>query len=289
MSVLLDLSAIATLVLTEQTDFAAKLNRPIIISQGCSEELDRLCGRLWDGSPRASGRFAWHDNRLIMVDVPEEAVIERERLFSEALRSIRSIAVVEPCRELSVMPKSDKKPLIEIFGRHGAQSVLLARKPGRILWCDDFVQSSVLTSQYGGKCVWSEIVAAHLEGVGRLDRKTAAEFVTRLVGYRYIATGIPPVVFVQAARASNLDAKTPPFSFALEPILQMPLDQNLFATIGGIATEIEKEITDEAIRRQLIGTVIMQLLTRKDGLNLVALIHRAFASAHEEPDTFPIC
>jgi tetratricopeptide (TPR) repeat protein len=277
--IVLDLSAIATLVLTEQTDLVTKLNRPIIISQGCSEELDRLCGRLWDGSSRAGGRFVWHDDRLIMVDVPEESVIERERFLSEALQGIRSLAIVEPCRELSAMSKNDKEPLIGIFGRHGAQSVLLARKPGRILWSDDFVQSSVLTSQYGGKGVWSEIVAAHLEGVGRLDRKIAAEFVTRLLGYRYLATGIPPVVFVQAARASNFDVKMPPFSFALEAILQMPLDHNLFNTIGGIATEIEREITEEVIRRQLIATVLLQFLSRKDGLSLIALIHRAFASA----------
>ncbi|WP_420236264.1 PIN domain-containing protein [Telmatobacter bradus] len=277
--IVLDLSAIATLVLTEHTDLVTKLNRPIIISQGCSEELDRICGRLWDGSPRAGGRFTWHDDRLIMVDIPEEAVIERERLFSEALQGIRSLAIVEACRELSAMPKNDKEPLIEIFGRYGAQSVLLARKPGRVLWSDDFVQNSVLTSQYGGKGVWSEIVAAHLDGVGRLDHKVAAGFVTRLLAYRYQATGIPPVVFVQAASASNFDAETPPFSFALEPILQMPLDQNLFATIGGIATEIEKEIADEVVRRQLIATVLLKLLNREDGLNLISLIHRAFASA----------
>jgi hypothetical protein len=59
----------------------------------------------------------------------------------------------------------------------------------------------------------------------------------------------------------------------------MPLDQNLFATIGGIATEIEKEIADEVVRRQLIATVLLKLLNREDGLNLISLIHRAFASA----------
>jgi hypothetical protein len=112
-----------------------------------------------------------------------------------------------------------------------------------------------------------------------MDHMMAARFVTRLLGFRYQATGIPPVVFVQAASASNFDAETPPFSFALEPILQMPLDQNLFAIIGGIATEIEKEITDGAVRRQLIGTVLLKLLNREDGLNLISLIHRAFASA----------
>ncbi|MGD0156646.1 MAG: hypothetical protein ABSB50_11135 [Terracidiphilus sp.] len=276
--VVLDLSAIATLVLTERTDFVAKLDRPIILSQGCAEELDRLSGRRSDGSSRAGGRFAWHDNRVIMLEVTEESVLERERMLAEAFAGIRAIAVVEPCRELAEMSQEKKDPLIKIFGRHGAQSILLARRPGRILWTDDFVQSSIAIKEYGGRAVWSELIAAHLEGRGRIDRATAVDFVTRLLGFRYETVAITPAILVNAAKVANWDRQKSPLSDALNPLVNVPLDPSLFATIGAIATEMEREL-DPELRIKLIAMICRTFVNRADGLRLLGLIRLTFQNA----------
>jgi len=276
--VVLDLSAIATLVLTERTDFVAKLDRPIILSQGCAEELDRLSGRLSDGSSRAGGRFAWHDNRVIMLEVTEEAALERERLLAEAFAAIRAVATVEPCRELAEMSHEKRNPLIQIFGRHATQSILLAKKPGRILWTDDFVQSSIAIKEYGGRAAWSELIAAHLEGRGRVDRTTAVDFVTRLLGYRYETVAITPAVLVNAARVANWDREKSPLADALNPLANVPLDPALFATIGAIATEMERDLDAES-RIRLIAMICRAFVKRADGLRLLGLIRLAFQNA----------
>jgi tetratricopeptide (TPR) repeat protein len=276
--VVLDLSAIATLVLTERTDFVTKLDRPIILSQGCAEELDRLSGRLSDGSSRAGGRFAWHDNRVIMLEVTEEAALERERLLADAFAGIRAVATVEPCRELAEMSQEKKDPLIQIFGRHATQSILLAKKPGRILWTDDFVQSSIAIKEYGGRAAWSELIAAHLEGKGRIDRITAVDFVTRLLGFRYETVAITPAVLVNAARTANWDREKSPFFDALNPLANVPLDSSLFATIGAIATEMERDLDAES-RIKLIAMICRTFVKRPDGLRLLRLIRLAFQNA----------
>ncbi len=277
--VVLDLSAIATLVLTGRTDLVSKLNKRIVISQGCSEELDRISGKLADGSSRAGGRLTWHDDRVIMVDIPEEAVIERERHFAKALTEIRAVAVVEPCRDLAEMSEEQRGPLISILGRHGAQSVLLARQPGRILWTDDFVQSSVAISEYGAKATWSECIISYLESKGLLERTMAVDFVTHLLGYRYESITITPAVFVNAARLANWDGEQAPLSFALAPLVTVPLSPQLFSMVGGMAGEIERELKDDEARARLIGVVLLNFLKRTDGIHLLLLIRRAFQNA----------
>ena len=152
--------------LCDALDLIPKLNLPIIISQGCAEELDRIMGKTHDGSPRAGLHLAWQDERIVGIQVTEQLQAERDEYFAKQLEKIRAIAVVEPCRELSYMDEETKKPLIAIFGRHGTQSILLAKKPGRVLWSDDFVQSSIAVKEYGARVAWTELVVANLEMKG---------------------------------------------------------------------------------------------------------------------------
>jgi hypothetical protein len=213
-----------------------------------------------------------------MLEVTEESVLERERMLAEAFAGIRAIAVVEPCRELAEMSQEKKDPLIKIFGRHGAQSILLARRPGRILWTDDFVQSSIAIKEYGGRAVWSELIAAHLEGRGRIDRATAVDFVTRLLGFRYETVAITPAILVNAAKVANWDRQKSPLSDALNPLVNVPLDPSLFATIGAIATEMEREL-DPELRIKLIAMICRTFVNRADGLRLLGLIRLTFQNA----------
>lgn len=206
-----------------------------------------------------------------MLEVTEEAALERERLLAEAFAAIRAVATVEPCRELAEMSQEKRDPLLQIFGRHATQSILLAKKPGRILWTDDFVQSSIAIKEYGARAAWSELIAAHLEGRGRIDRATAVNFVTRLLGYRYETVAITPAVLVNAARVANWDREKSPFSDALNPLANVPLDSSLFATIGAIATEMERDLEAES-RVKLIAMICRTFLKRADGLRLLGLI-----------------
>lgn len=154
----------------------------------------------------------------------------------------------------------------------------MAKKPGRILWTDDFVQSSIAIKEYGARAAWSELIAAHLEGRGRIDRTTAVDFVTRLLGYRYEIVAITPAVLVNAARVANWDREKSPFSDALNPLANVPLDSSLFATIGAIATEMERDLEAES-RVKLIAMICRTFLKRADGLRLLGLIRLAFQNA----------
>jgi tetratricopeptide (TPR) repeat protein len=274
--IVLDLSAIATLFLCDSLDLIPKLNLPIIISQGCAEELDRIMGKTHVGSPRAGLHFAWQDEKIVDIQVTEQLQAERDEYFAKQLEKIRAIAIVEPCRELSSMDEETKKPLIAIFGRHGTQSILLAKKPGRVLWSDDFVQSSIAMKEYGARVAWTELVAANLETKGLVTRKEAVAAVTTLLGYRYEVLIITPAIFVESARRAGWDKRTSPFSEALAPFIKLRVTENIFAIIGGIASEAIREVPDNKERALIIRGFLETIAVRRDGIRVLGLISRVF-------------
>jgi tetratricopeptide (TPR) repeat protein len=274
--IVLDLSAIATLFLCDAFDLISKLNLPIVISQGCADELDRITGKTHDGTPRAGLRFGWHDEQVVGVQVTEQLQTEKDEYFAKQLEKVRAIAAVEPCRELSAMAEEVKKPLIAIFGRHGTQSILLAKKPGRVLWSDDFVQSSIAVKEYGARVAWTELVVAHLESRGLLARKEAVAAVTALLGYRYEVVSITPAIFVEAARRATWDKNAPPFSLALAPFANLRITENIFAIIGGIASEAVREIEVVKERALVIRGFLETLAARPDGIRILSMISGAF-------------
>jgi tetratricopeptide (TPR) repeat protein len=274
--IVLDLSAIATLFLCKAVDLLTKLNLPIIISQGCAEEIDRITGKTYDGSPRAGLRIGLHDEQMVGFEVTEQLHAERDQHFAKQLEKVRAIAVVEPCRELSATAEEVKRPLIAIFGRYGTQAILLAKKPGRVLWSDDFVQSSIAVKEYGARVAWTELVVANLETKGLVTRKEAVATVTSLLGYRYEVLIITPAIFVESARRAGWNKISPPFSHALAPFASLRVTENIFAIIGGIASETFREVADNKERALVIRGLLETIAARRDGIRVLGLISRAF-------------
>jgi type IV secretory pathway VirB9-like protein len=277
--IVLDLSAIATLFLCDAMNLLTKLNLPIIISQGCAEEIDRITGKTHDGSPRAGLRIGWQDEQMVGFEVTEQHHAERDQHFAKQLEKVRAIAVIEPCRELSAMAEETKKPLIAIFGRYGTQAILLAKKPGRVLWSDDFVQSSIAIKEYGVRVAWTELVVANLESKGLLSRKDAVAAVTTMLGYRYEVVTITPAIFVESARRASFDKSVSPFSHALVPFINLRITENIFAIIGGIASETIREVADNKERAIVIRSLLETIAARRDGIRVLGLISRAFQGA----------
>jgi hypothetical protein len=274
--IVLDLSAIATLFLCDAMDLLTKLNLPIVISQGCAEEIDRITGKTHDGSPRAGLRIGWQNEQMVGFEVTEQFHAERDQHFAKQLEKVRATAVIEPCRELSAMAEKVKEPLIAIFGRYGTQAMLLAKKPGRVLWSDDFVQSSIAIKEYGVRVAWTELVVANLESRGFLSRKDAAAAVTTMLGYRYEVVAITPAIFVESARRASFDKSVSPFSHALAPFTNLFITENIFAIIGGITAELIQQLQDSKERSAAVRAFLETLVSRRDGFRVLGLIARAF-------------
>ena len=98
------------------------------------------------------------------------------------------------------------------------------------------------------------------------------------LGLRHETVAITPAVLVNAARVANWDREKSPFSDALNPLANVPLDPSLFATIGAIATEMERDL-DAASRIKLIAMICRTFEKRADGLRLLGLIRLAFQNA----------
>ncbi len=182
----------------------------------------------------AEGRQTLAMLRRRKDEVTEQLNAERDQQFAKQLEKVRAIAVVEPCRELSAMAEEVKRPLIAIFGRYGTQAILLAKKPGRVLWSDDFIQSGIAVKEYGARVAWTELVVANLETKGLVTRKEAVATVTSLLGYRYEVLIITPAIFVESARRAGWNKISSPFSHALAPFANLCVTENIFPSSEGL-------------------------------------------------------
>jgi hypothetical protein len=123
---------------------------------------------------------------------------------------------------------------------------------------------------------WTELVVAHSESRGLLARKEAVAAVTTLLGYRYEVVRITPAIFVEAARRATWDKSAPPFSLALAPLVNLRITENIFAIIGGVASEAMREIEDLKERALVIQGFLETLAARPDGIRVLSMISRAF-------------
>ena len=217
----------------------------------------------------------------MFTEVSEEAHLARETHLADGFDRIKRVAKVLPCRELAELDSEKKNVLVRILGRHGAQAVLLARKPGRALWTDDFMQASCALQEYGVRSIWSELVAMHLQSRGMIEPKAAADFVATLVGFRYQSIMITPATFLACGAKAGWNANVTPLKQALEPLRQGGPTESVLGLAIGVASEVERQIEDHTLRTEVASLVVRAILSRSDGLQAVGWLRHLLRNREE--------
>ncbi len=75
--------------------------------------------------------------------------MEQVRLKALA-KILESSCEVRGCRELASLDSERRGSLIEAFGLHGAQSIILASNPRHVLWTDDFILAECARGRFWG-------------------------------------------------------------------------------------------------------------------------------------------
>src|SRR5206468_12866459 len=59
--------------------------------------------------------------------------------IDELVDFLESSCEVRGCQELASLDPERRENLVKWFGQHGAESILLAFRPGHVLWTDDLI------------------------------------------------------------------------------------------------------------------------------------------------------
>ena len=245
-SIVLDLSAIATLSLLGRLDLLKNWPRRFIVSQATMQELRRF-----QFEPNAA--LAATSNR----SASEIAGVELElRGLADA---IAAACTVLDASVLSTLSQNQREELITHFGLQGAESIMLASTPGHVLWTDDRVVANVARNDFGVRRIWTQSALMARVQEGSLDPAALATAGTKLAGWGYSFTTPSLENLMRAGAVSYWDPDQFPLKQALD---QFGTESVRMADAVILAAELIVNIYADAHLRGTREGVIARLLDR---------------------------
>lgn len=213
--IVLDLAAIATLILAENLEVLESLGKTIIVSHSTMLTIRSLAAEASRGH-RSEG--AMHDT----PDGPRlEIATEERRAAAEAFMSrivtwLETHATVASAPQLAALAPETRNELQHLLGQGALESSVIATAPNRVLWTDDGVAAFVVTQKLGVRRVWTQIAFDWLAREGRIAADDYARLSARLIGWGYSFTSANDRVLRTAGELAEWDTQASPLRQALE-------------------------------------------------------------------------
>ncbi len=264
-SVVLDLTAIATLCLLGRLDLLKTWARRFVVSQATMHEMRRF------QFERSSGVANVLNANASQID----GVDEELRGLADL---IAAICTVGDATAMSTLPPYQREDLTTHFGLHGVESILLASMPGHVLWTDDRVLANVARNNFGVPRIWTQSALMARVQAGGLEAAELATAGTKLAGWGYTFTTPSLETLMRAGALSGWDPDQFPLKQALE---QFATDSMQIADAVTLAAELIVNIYVDArlrsTRTALIARLLDRLAARRGGREAIEALPRSLA------------
>lgn len=215
-TVIVDLSALATLAMLDGLRFITAWPKELAVSQATIGELHELLRRerltTGDGAgvlSKVDGRYALYED----TNASQTARIQKlEKFIGEVTRRCKVVG----CLALASLESDKRLTLVKGCGQYGAESMLLASAPGTVLWTDDHTLARVAKGEFGARRVWTQVVLQSLTLSGQIEAKIFFEASARLLGWGYTFTSPSAPALEQAGVLASWNPGERPLKQALE-------------------------------------------------------------------------
>jgi predicted nucleic acid-binding protein len=193
---------------------------------------------------------------------------------------VKSCARILGCLELATLDKERREVTIKALGEGGAESIILASKPGYLLWTDDSRLAGFARTEHGVKSAWTQVVLQWAAQKGHISEQKFFTSTARLIGYGYSFTSPGLASLIAAAEIADWDKARWPLSKALNQLgtESIHLRDAVSLTVLFLERVYRESILDER-RRAITLELMNQLGNRPGGVQAVQAIKRAVAFA----------
>ncbi len=250
-AVVLDLTAIATLCMLGRLSLLPSWPRQFVISQATLAELRRLAfeDTLLRLPPGFSASLTGNGNDGKRADVQLKGLAD----------ALQSVCRVRDGAVLASIDHDRRERLISFFGRHGAESIMIASMPGHVLWTDDMILADLAKTEFGVRRVWTEAALQARAQAGNLDPAELATASTKLAGWGYSFTTPSIETLMRAGSVAVWNPDQFPLKQALDQFADDSM--NVSDAVRLAAELIVKMYNDQYLRGQR-RTVTSRLLDR---------------------------
>lgn len=268
-------SALATIFLLDLEDDLSSLPVNLVISQGTVADFDEML----EEDTRFQGEggvLVKHGAGIALIPQTAAERAERVRSFTARINKVKSVSSVLGCVELAKLDKQRRDVTIKALGEGGAESIILAAKPGHLLWTDDCRLGGFARTEHGVKSAWTQVVLQWAALHGYISEQKFFKSSARLIGFGYSFTSPSLPVLIAAAEIADWDRSRWPFSQALNQLgtESIQLREAASLTVSFLERVYRESILDE--RRRAITLALMDKLgDRSGGPSIVQEIKKA--------------
>jgi tetratricopeptide (TPR) repeat protein len=203
--VVIDLTALHALGRLGLSRLLPTLPAKPIVSRSTYERLLGMIDRLEDGADQTRYVSAVERGQLVMLEDPPDTREQRRAALDGLRQAVESACEIRPCPELAAVSPAKRDLLLEVVGRHNAESFVLAAAAGAALWTDDGVLGMIGAADFGVRRVWTQVVLHRRVQAGSLTDNEYDRAVASLVGWSYQGIQWNAVTALAAADLAEWD------------------------------------------------------------------------------------
>ena len=211
----LDLTAIATVATLDVLKILENRFVPLVVSRSTVLDLEQLANAEAE-KPKESGFLGKQGGRYVLLEDSDAEQRRRVKRFRELLDVLNKSCQVVVCPGLAGLDPEKREILTKAFGQHGAESILLASEPGRVLWTDDSVLAGLAQKEFGVRRVWTQVYLQALAEAGAIDPQAFFDATAKLAGCGYYFTSMNIASMLAAHSLASGDPKGWPLKQVLE-------------------------------------------------------------------------
>jgi tetratricopeptide (TPR) repeat protein len=273
-TIVLDLTAVATLSLLDLTSVLASFPGKFVVSTGTINELREMVATTLQ-STGETGYAGKSDEGYYMISETAADRKERGESLRTLIETIEKSCKIVPGLELAAVEKQNREFMIRGFGQYGAESLVIASQAGNLLWTDDMIVAAYGGMRFGTRRVWSQMVLQWLAQAGAIPDTEFFKATAKLVGWRYYFTTISTASLVEAAKLADWQITRRPLTECLEFFGYENADLTaLFNLALGFLASVYLDCQIPELRNAITISVIERLWSRTNGKQAVEALIR---------------
>jgi tetratricopeptide (TPR) repeat protein len=253
-AVVVDLSALCTLRLLGLSKVLASTKYKFVVAAGTIITLREMLTEslLLSG---AGGSLSYTDGKHVMYQTTAEDKEKARRGDEDFVQFIEKTVEIRKGTGLAALAPEQRDTLEKLFGRYGAESLILASPPDHILWTDDLIQAHVSAQEFGTRRAWTQVVLGTLSDAGLLTAEEYRDASAHLVGMQYVATLFDGSSALASFRLAGWSPENYPAKQMLNVFAEIPRD-NLI----GIYADVVQRLYREAFSAETKCSITFALL-----------------------------
>ena len=264
-TLVLDMSAIASLFLLDRLDLLENWPIDLVVSTNTVNELRQMIANEERVNSKRSGRLLKTETGYAMIESTAEEKADYIGKLRHLVEVVEARCKVEPCEALAAMKPEKRETLVKLLGQYGAEAVLLAAVLGGVLWTDDLAQAGLARSEHDVSRVWTQFVIRARAESGLVDPETFLDMSAKLLGYGYHFPSPDPQIVRQAGVIAEWKMDSWPLSQALSVFAEesVGLEQILHLAAGFLALLYQESLLSTT--KVNITVKILENIVKKNG------------------------